>query len=272
LEPFVKKDTEFYCQDMNASYIKWMNQTTHTWMRHDKGSSENNTLVEVGEGYEIGFLGKSTQTKYTFTGMPGAMILYDNISFGFDATPLTGDADSLTAKVDNNGNITLNWSHPANIGSGDRYHVLRSTSRDGFWGTMGVNYTQLAALPFNVLSYQDIGNATPGTEYYYMIVPVNLSTSERGVSSYSIGVWTAGYLDQYDTSGIPLKLSSYKTADWYCDNSPDTMGINYYIYIEQRWGWHSTKMPTGAYDPILAMTEGYQISTSGPTKFTFIGK
>jgi hypothetical protein len=270
LEPFVKKDTEFYCQDMNASYIKWMNTTTHTWMQHDKGSSENNTIVEIGKGYEIGFLGKSIQTKYTFTGMPGAMILYDNIPFGFDATPLTGNADSLTATVDNGGNVTLNWTQPANMGLGDRYYVLRSTSRDGFWGTLGVNYTQLAVLPFDVLSYQDIGNATAGTEYYYMIMPVNLSTGERGVSSYSIGVWTASYLDQYDTA-LPLRLSSYKTADWYCDNIPYTVGINYFIQSEQRWGWHATRMPGGAYDPMVVMTEGYQISTSNATKFTFIG-
>ena len=270
-EPIVKKDTEFYCQDMNASYIKWMNQTTHTWMRHDKGSSVNNTMVKVGEGYEIGFLNKSFQTKYTFTGMPGAMIIYDNVPFGFDATPLTGNADNLTATVDSCGNVTLNWTQPVNIGSGDKYYVLRSSSRDGFCGTLGVNYNQLVALPYDVLSYQDIVNATPGTEYYYMIVPVNLSTGERGVSTYSIGVWTEEYLQGYDTFGIPLKLDCNQTADWYCDNIPDTVGINYYIYTEQRWCWHSTRMPAEAYDPILEMTEGYQISTSSFTKFTFIG-
>jgi parallel beta-helix repeat protein len=272
LEPFVKKDTEFYCQDMNASYIKWMNLTTHTWMRHDRGSSENNSIIEIGKGYEIGFLGKSIQTSYTFTGMSGAMILYDDVPFGFDATPLAGNANNLSATVDSGGNVTLNWTQPTNMGSGDQYYVLRSTSRDGFWGTEGMNYTQLAVLPFDILSYQDIGNATASTEYYYMIVPVNLSTGKRGVSSYSIGVWTAGYLDQYDTFGIPLKPSNYQTADWFCDNIPDTVGINYYIYSQQRWGWHSTRMPAGAYDPVLEMTEGYQISTSSATKFTFIGK
>jgi hypothetical protein len=30
-------------------------------------------------------------------------------------------------------------------------------------------------------------------------------------------------------------------------------------------------MPEGAFDVILEMGVGYQISTSGPTKFTFIG-
>jgi hypothetical protein len=76
---------------------------------------------------------------------------------------------------------------------------------------------------------------------------------------------------QYDTFGIPLKQSNYQTADWYCDKIPDTVGINYYIYSEQRWCWHSKRMPAGAYDPTLVMTEGYQISTLNATKFTFIG-
>jgi hypothetical protein len=200
------------------------------------------------------------------------MILYDNIPFGFDATPLTGNADSLTATVDSGGNVTLNWTQPANMGSEDRYYVLRSTSRDGFWGTVGMNYTQLAVLPFDAFSYQDISNATAGTEYYYMVVPVNLSTGKRGVSSYSIGVWTASYLDQYDTFALPLRLSSNQTADWYCDKIPYAVGINYFIQSEQRWSWHSTRMPEGAYDPMLVMVEGYQISTSNATKFTFIGR
>jgi parallel beta-helix repeat protein len=269
LEPIDILYTDNLTTGMNAEYIKYMNITTHIWMQHNFGDGNtNNTQMKLGEGYEVKF---GSQTNYTFTGMPGAMILYDNVPFGFDAMPLTGNADSLTATVDGSGNVTLNWTQPANMGSGDRYYVLRSTSRDGFWDMAGVNYTQLSALPFDVLSYQDIGNATAGTEYYYMIVPVNLSTGEIGASSYSIGVWTAGYLDQYDTFALPLRLGSNQTADWFCDNIPDTVGINYYIYSQQRWCWHSTRMPAGAFDPTLIMTAGYQICTSNDTKFTFIG-
>jgi hypothetical protein len=102
-------------------------------------------------------------------------------------------------------------------------------------------------------------------------VPFN-SSGIRGSSTYSIGIWTEEYLNQYDTIGIPLKLSVYHTADWYRDNIPNTVGINYYIHSEQRWSWHSTRMPEGAYEVMLEITEGYQISTSGPTKFTFIGR
>jgi hypothetical protein len=70
--------------------------------------------------------------------------------------------------------------------------------------------------------------------------------------------------------GLPLKLSSFPTADWYCDNIPNTVGINYYIHQEQRWGWHSTRMPQGAYDPQRVMAEGYQISNSNTARFIYI--
>jgi len=104
-----------------------------------------------------------------------------------------------------------------------------------------------------------------------MVVPFN-TLGIRGASTYSIGVWTEEYLTEYDTFGIPLKMKIDNTVDWYCDNIPNTVGFNYFIYGEQRWVWHSTRMPEGAYDPVLVMAEGYQISTSSTTKYTFIGR
>jgi parallel beta-helix repeat protein len=272
LEPFEKENTEFYCQDMNASYIKWMNLTTHTWMQHDKGDSVNNTLLELGEGYEIGFLGKSVQTKYTFTGMPGAMIYYDDDS-GFLGFDFSSEARSLKVSVQSNGNVTLIWQEPSSMISGDWYEVYYSNTRDGFFGTLGVHYDLAGpSIGFgtNTTTISGLGVIDPRARLYFMIVPFNVS-GIRGSSTYSIGVWTEEYLSGYDTIGIPLKLSNYESADWYCNNIPDTVGINYYIYSGQRWGWHSTRMPEGAFDPILYMTEGYQISTSSATKFTFIG-
>ncbi len=110
----------------------------------------------------------------------------------------------------------------------------------------------------------------PGTRLYYMIVPYN-SSGVKGSSSYSMGIWTEEYISGYDTFGIPLKLNTDHTADWYCDNIPDVLGINYFIESLQMWGWHSTGMPEGAFDTTLIMAEGYQISTSTSTKFTFVG-
>ncbi len=265
LEPLDNFDTEWHTSNMNAEYIKYMNTTTHTWMQHNFGDgNSNNTQMKLGEGYEVKF---DSQTDYTFTGMPGAMIMYDDDT-GFIGFNPGSDARNLSATVDPlTGNVTLNWTQPSSKGVNNQYHVLRSIERDGFWTG---NYVQLATLLFDKLTYTDIGNATTGTQYYYIIVPVN-ETGVEGASTYSIGVWTEEYLSQYDTIGIPLKLPSNYTADCFCENIPNTVGINYFIYNQQRWSWHSTRMPAGAYDPDMVLAEGYQISTSNLTKFTFIG-
>jgi hypothetical protein len=85
LEPYEPMNAEWYCQDMNASYLKWKNPVTQFWVRHLKGDLGNNSDLKVGEGYEVGFLGKTTPTRYTFCGMPAAMIRYDEGVFsGFN--------------------------------------------------------------------------------------------------------------------------------------------------------------------------------------------
>ncbi|UCE36351.1 MAG: PKD domain-containing protein, partial [Thermoplasmata archaeon] len=83
LEPVVPFYTDYYTSDMNAKYIKYMDYASHIWRQHNLGDGNtNNTLMKLGEGYEVNF---ASQTNYTFTGMPGAMISYDDASFGFDA-------------------------------------------------------------------------------------------------------------------------------------------------------------------------------------------
>ncbi len=267
LEPLQIRDTDFYTTDMGANYIKWMDPGAHNWRKYGDGCV-NNSQMAVGKGFEVNF---TALAKYTFTGMPAAMILYDDVTSGFDATP-GGDADSLRASVESTSRtVTLSWAQPANIGLSDQYYVFRSTKRNGFWGILGGDFELLATLPFGTTSHLDIGNAISGTEYYYMIVPFNSTTGEMGVSSYSIGVWTASYLGQYDTFALPLKPRSYRTADWYCDNIENTVGINYFDELYQIWSWHSTRMPANAFDPTLDRGQGYQISTSAATKFSFVG-
>jgi hypothetical protein len=273
LEPLDNFDIDWYTSNMNAVYIKYMNITTHRWVQHNFGDgSKNNTQMKLGEGYEVKF---DSQTTFTFTGMPGAMISYDEVSLGFDATAESGDAQNLIAWVNGDGNVILFWIMPENTSWNDTYWVIRSEKRDGFWGTEDVDYEGIycvsGCIPGAGYVFLDSGIAKPGTEYYYMIVPINGTTGERGVSSYSVGVWTEEYWEGYDTFGIPLKLNYSHTADWYCDSITHSVGINYYNITFQEWWWHSTVMAKKAFDPVLKMTEGYQISTSNVTKFTFIG-
>ncbi|UCF08734.1 MAG: hypothetical protein JSW28_03315, partial [Thermoplasmata archaeon] len=229
----------------------------------------HNVEMKLGEGYEVKF---ASQTNYTFCGMPGAMISYDDDT-GFAGFDPFNDARNLSVSIEHDGNVILNWEEPAGMGLGDWYEVYYSNTRDGFFGTPGVHHDlacPAVSYGTNTTTIADLGANAPGSRLYFMVVPFNAS-GVRGSSTYSIGIWTEEYLAEYDTFAIPLKMSDNYTADWYCDNIPDSVGINYYDTSVQRWGWHSTRMPVGVYDPLLVMTEGYQVSTSDATKFTFIG-
>jgi hypothetical protein len=254
LEPQFPIMTSDLLTDMGANYIRWMDPVTHNWRQ------SVNTQMRVGEGYEVNF---PSETKYTFTGLPGAMIKWDNVPFGF-----MGNADDINANVDPlTGNISLSWAQAPGIST---YHIYNSTTRDGFWGRPGSDYNLLTSKPFGFESCLHTGAALAGPEQYYLIVPVS-GVGERGSSCYSIGVWTGNYDAGYDTLALPLKLDSTQSIDWYCEAVDNTLGMNYYNQPEQRWMWHKTLMQAGVYDPDLEMCRGYQISTTTATKYSFVG-
>jgi hypothetical protein len=75
--------------------------------------------------------------------------------------------------------------------------------------------------------------------------------------------------------GIPVVLTTDETADWWCEQINDVVGINYlFDSTTGEWGWHAQRMPEGAFDPTMVMAEGYQISTKAPAtaKYIFIGR
>jgi uncharacterized protein YegL len=264
LEPIetMTPTADFFVNDMGANYIKWMDPGTHDWMIHG-GIHVNDTTLEVGRGYEVEF---GAPTKYTFLGMPGSHIMYrSGLFIGFDYNT---EADRLDADVPNpvSGDVILTWAQP-NDSNVVNYDVYRSTTRDGFDDGSAIH---LATLPRGTETYIDFGVAATEGQYYYIVVPLN-GTNAEGASTYSIGVWTEDYLSQYDTMGIPLVLDTFETADWYCEQINNVVGINYYMNSVVGWTWHSRIMPAGAFDPVLVMTEGYQISTTGATRFIFIG-
>jgi hypothetical protein len=270
LEPLKTVMTEDYTSDMGADYIRYMDYGIHMWVKHKFGDGgANNTEMKVGEGYEVRF---SNQTYYTFCGLPGAMIIHDHDN-GFIGFDYSTKAKDLIVSVNPAGDVNLFWQEEPEIGPSGWYDVYYSHTRDGFFGLEGSDYFYASApLNFGTTSTTHIGAAAdvPGTRLYYMVVPFD-GNGLRGSSTYTVGVWTEEYLAEYDTMGIPLKMESTKSADWYCENIPDAVGINYYIRSETRWGWHSTRMPEGAFDTDIVITEGYQISTNAVTGYTFIG-
>jgi hypothetical protein len=269
LEPLINRDAEWYVYDMKADYLKFMNSTTHSWNKTCSGGS-NSYIPELrpGEGYEVQF---TNQTNYTFIGFPGAMITYDSDN-GFMGFDYITEAITLSISIEPNGEVNLSWKEPMCMKTGDWYEIYYSGSRDGFFGKFGVDYylLNITSHGTNNTTHVDAQTNDPGTRLYYMIVPFNF-TGIRGASSYSVGIWTEGYLPQYDTFGLPLKSFKCQSADWFCDNIPNTVGLNYFNVTNQRWDWHPTRMARGAFDPELEIDEGYQISTHDATLFSFIG-
>jgi hypothetical protein len=261
LETFNPMTADEYLTDMGALYLKWMDPATGTWKKHGDGSVNDATLRQ-GEGYLVNF---ASPTTYTFCGMPGAMIISETTSvYGFDPN---SESDSLSATVNPLGNVTLTWTPPSSMDVNDNYLIYRASQRTGFHDGSA---TLEATVSFGTQFWIDPYVAVADTQYYYMIVPEN-EFGERGTTSYSIGVWTEGFSGGYDTLAMPLTSSLSQSLDWFCDSISDSIGMNYYMDSQQRWGWHSTVMPEGAFDFMVAMGEGYQISISSPTEFTFIG-
>ncbi|UCF07304.1 MAG: VWA domain-containing protein, partial [Thermoplasmata archaeon] len=193
LEPIDPLFTDNLTLSMNAVHIKYMDPATHMWIQHDFGEGNtHNVEMKLGEGYEVKF---ASQTNYTFCGMPGAMISYDDDN-GFSGFDPNSNAKNLTVSVEPDGDVNLTWQEPASMGAGDCYEVYYSNSRDGFFRTLGIHY-DLACPPVNygtnTTTIAGLGASNPAARLYFMVVTMNAS-GIRGTSTYSIGIWTEEYL------------------------------------------------------------------------------
>jgi hypothetical protein len=261
LEPFETKTTMWYTNNIsNCDYIRFMQPWSKKWVVKDPNWPGD---VVVGEGYEICINSSAPpNNNFTFCGKPGAHIRYIE---GQMPAP-----SNFKVNIVNGVDVELTWDP---VLGADHYIVYRSTTREGLNNLSLLYWWETNYYDPNDTSYIDLNAASSGgTQYYYMIVAVSDPDVHVGFNStYSIGVWTGKYNKGYDTFGLPLKLDFTRTTDWYCDAIPNFLGMNYFDITTQRWMWHKTIMPEGAYDPEVVMADGYQISTTAFTKYTFIG-
>ncbi|UCG69259.1 MAG: hypothetical protein JSV09_16020 [Thermoplasmata archaeon] len=260
LEPFDTRTVDWYANSIPYTcYIRWANGGAGpdgSWVRHDwdMGLGVNDTPVIVGKSYEIACGGGI----YTFVGSPAA-----NIRYTEGHLPAPGNFGS---NVDQSTGVVKLWWDPVNSPKLDRYLIYKTTTR------MKLNDMTISYYAFTTSTiWEDPIPLQDDTRYYYSVVSVKLNMSVGFNTTYSLGVWTRNYVQGYDTLALPLKLNATHPIDWYCDETPNTWGINYHSYSEQRWMWHKTIMPQGAYDTDVLMGEGYQISTTTNTKYIFIG-
>jgi hypothetical protein len=256
LEPFEEKNISWYAYNIpNATYVRWIDPSGR-WVTYHRGNGSGNRgpVTEMGSSYETYLQDSSI---FTFCGYPGSMIRFvedrvgDSISF----------RKSLKA-VAQNDDVILNWLGIENVSG---YDVYRSYKRNGLHN---LSLQPVAKVHSIRTSWRD-GNILGGEgEYYYMVIPVNISGG-LGSSTYSLGILTIEYRPGSDAFSQPLKTGIH-TLDWFCDNIPNVVGMVYLMF--DVWKFHAKEMPEGVYDVSVAQSEGFQISTDGTaTRFTFIG-
>jgi hypothetical protein len=256
LRPYTTNTVDWYAdQILRAISIKWGNETGY-WVEHgttdDLGVKDAD--VEIGKGYEI----YSGDCYFTFCGSPAA-----NIRYLENQLP---QPENLAIEVDPiTGVISLSWDHVAHSDFG-RYLIYKTPSRLGFRDLSISHYdTTISNVWVDPVPIGD------DEEWFYAVTAVNISSTFGYNSTYTIGV-TNIYLSQgYHTFGLPNKPFTINSMDWYCDDIWENWGMNYFIIPDQRWSWHKTIMPKGAFDPDVIMAEGYQISTTGSTNHSFVG-
>ncbi|UCE36066.1 MAG: VWA domain-containing protein [Thermoplasmata archaeon] len=269
LEPFETKTTNWYTTNIpNCNYIRWMHRHSHKWVQHDydDGSSRDMDMV-LGEGYEICINDTApSNNNFTFVGRPGAHIRY----MEGEIPPPANFAISVINGFD----VILTWDP---VPGADHYIIYKSKTREGFNNLSLLYWWETNYYDPNDTSYIDRDAASVDmfdtmSQCYYMVVAVSEPGLHTGFNgTYSLGVWTEKVYAQYDTMGLPLKPDSIHSTDWYCDAIPDVWGINYYNTQEQRWMWHKTIMPQGAFDVDVVMACGYQVSTIASTIYSFVG-
>lgn len=265
LEPSYERNVSWYIEQIGSSpsdHIKWCDPATQTWMTHyySDGDGVNDTLMKVGEGYEIGL---ASPTTYTFWGKPAC-----SIRFLEGKMPRPGNF----MVNESGGNVLLGWGE---VLGADHYIVYRAKTREGLNDRFLSFAAETTSFGPNAWVDPDPQTNLGGNEFYYAVGAVNSSSVHICYNTtYAMGVWIGDYPMGYSDLGLPLKTfdSEFKTLDEYCDDIPNTTGINYYIDSGQRWGWHRFNMPMGVYDEVLGYTKGYQISAFGGTKYYFIGR
>jgi hypothetical protein len=263
LEPSYSRNVSWYIQQIGSQptdYIKWCDPGTQTWVTHyySDGVGVNDDVMRVGQGYEIYLANPIT---YTFWGKPACSVRY--------LEGMLPQPTNYQLTVDASHNVHLSWNP---VGGADHYVIYRATSREE------LNYYSLMfAAETSGLTWTDNDPSTNigGVDFYYAVGAVNSSSVHTTYNTtYAIGVWVGDYAAGYHAVGLPLRTFDFdtKTLDEYCDDIPNTVGMNYFIQSSQRWGWHRYNMPMGVYDEVMGYSSGYQLSVHTAAKYSYYGQ
>ncbi len=265
LEPESQQNVSWYMDEIGsqaADYIRWLDPATQTWVTHYYNDAEgvNDAKMEIGKGYEI-YLANAIN--YSFVGKPASSIRF------LEKQMPTPENFSVTVNAQD---VFLSWDE---VTGADHYIIYRSTTREGLNNRLLSFAGETISFGLNAWQDTDPVNNITENQFYYIVGAVNSSDTHISLNTtYAMGVWIGNYSAGYSSFGLPVLTfdSDTKTLDGYCDDIPNTVGINYYLQGEQRWVWHRFNMEYGAYDEIAGYSSGYQLSTDAATTYFYVGR
>lgn len=258
---------EFRAQ-MGATYLEYMENGS--WLRVP-GMGNSERRLSATEGFVVSL---PSSFSFTFTGLPGAMIQYDEYAYpGFSPA---SDARSLYL-LRNGSDVLIQWRQPAGA---DFYHVYYSHNRSGFFGKLGADYWEIPAglvpsPPGPTASVLHPGILSQSREVFYMVVPWNLSLG-MGSTSYSVGIHLLSFSSYHQSISIPLRpivdgVPTVLNLSYYADNIPMVSVMGWYLQAEKRWVPHIPEMPEGAFDFAFDLTSGAELHLLALIEFAFVG-
>jgi hypothetical protein len=254
LESYSPMNVSFYVNDIpNAQFIRWMDPSGR-WVTHDKGMGPgvNDAVVTIGKAYEV-YL--DIATIYIFVGRPASIIRYLE-GFG----DLLVNRYSLTATAIGY-DVILSWTEIV----GAEYYLIFRT-RDRSFSTLGEPvHVSLSGSS----AWIDPWALTSDGEYYYMLVPMDLS-GELGSSSYSVAISIRTINPGISTYALSLEVEGKVTISSLCLMGPNVEGVAY--FFKGMWKFHSSQMASEVYDIEVRQDDGYQVSVwENHSVLTFVG-
>jgi hypothetical protein len=176
---------------------------------------------------------------------------------------------NLTLFVSNGSDVLLNWT-ASDSTLLDHYLIYRSLDQRDFDFSDPAHNTSSDSNPLRT-NWTDIGaaNSTSPREYYYVVRAVN-GLGSASATSNTAGKWTASFGEGINAFSLPLQPFEGRNVSWYSNAIPNVDNVRW-MDSTGHWVTHYPSMGEGVNDAPALTGEGYEMTLSSSTNYTFTG-